>query len=483
MATATRSTRLGVAASLVMFLGASVFSNLTLPPRGTADSLSHLDYTYQVSQGRLPETHGFYVSYGAAPTNDLVRSGHRQFASAHPPLFYALASVVEGGAIEEGRWPAAVTRIRAFNTLLGVGTLLTIAWAAWHLGGRRRAELAIVSCALAGLAYPFVRHSADVYNDLLITFLSTAAVALAAVVLREGPRRRHVALLAVLSAAGMATKATFAITLVVVLAALAAAYALEDTRPWRRWWRAGVACSIVVLASISSSGWFYLRNHEQSGSWFRSTPKAPLVGRLRMSISDVLTSADVFLVVPRGLLGTIRWEVTVLDNSFLSLAIVVVCTAALGAWLRRDQRWRALVRDRRLLLVIGAMTAQLVGLQLAQVQQAVGWGGLNFRYFLPGLLPIVLFLGLGVLAFERWAGVAAAAVTAVLALGIVINAPWQLSRSRYRNDAPGAGWLDRLEVAAASNGASLGLLLVLVVVMAVGLVTVAWSITASAADA
>ena len=189
-------------------------------PRGTADSLSHLDYAYQVSQGRLPETHGFYVSYDGPPSRHLERTERRQFASAHPPLFYAFASVVEGGALEDGQWPTAVARIRALNTVLGVGTLLIIAWAAWRLGGRRRAQLMIVSCALAGLVYPFVRHSADVYSDLLVTFLSTAAIALAAVALREGPRRGHVALLAVVCAAGMATKATFVITLVAVLGAI-----------------------------------------------------------------------------------------------------------------------------------------------------------------------------------------------------------------------------------------------------------------------
>ena len=483
MASAPRSAVLGVAASLVVFLAASLFSNLALPPRGTADSLSHLDYAYQVSQGRLPETHGFYVSYDGPPSRHLERTERRQFASAHPPLFYAVASVVEGGALEDGQWPTAVARIRALNTVLGVGTLLIIAWAAWRLGGRRRAQLVIVSCALAGLVYPFVRHSADVYSDLLVTFLSTAAIALAAVALREGPRRGHVALLAVVCAAGMATKATFVITLVAVLGALAAAYVFEDGGPrWRRSGRAGLACGIVLLASIMSSGWFYLRNHEQSGSWFRSTPKAPLLGRTEMSIFDVLTSADFYLVIPRGLLGTVDWWHTPFDNAALSLAIVVVCVTALGVWLHRDQRWRAVARDRRLLLVIGLMAAELIGLQIAQLQQAVGWGGYNFRYFLPGLLPIVLLLGLGVLAFERWAGVAAAAITGLLAVGVVVNAAWYLGRGRYVDFAPDSGWVDQLGLAADSNGASRGILVGLVVVMAVGIVTVAWAITASAAE-
>ena len=157
-----------------------------------------------MSQGRLPETHGFYVSYDGPPSRHLERTERRQFASAHPPLFYALASVVEGGALEDGQWPTAVARIRALNTVLGVGTLLIIAWAAWRLGGRRRAQLMIVSCALAGLVYPFVRHSADVYSDLLVTFLSTAAIALALV----GRARAAGTWPSWRCAAGMATKAT-----------------------------------------------------------------------------------------------------------------------------------------------------------------------------------------------------------------------------------------------------------------------------------
>lgn len=86
------------------------------------------------------------------------------------------------------------------------------------------------------------------------------------------------------------------------------------------------------------------------------------------------------------------------------------------------------------------------------------------------------------LAFERWAGVVAAAIAGLLAAGVVVNAAWYLGRGRYVDFAPDSGWVDQLGLAADSNGASRAILVGLVVVMAVGIVTVACAITASAAE-
>src|SRR5690606_36690610 len=112
----------------------------TIPWRGTADAFAHMDYVNQVHHGRIPQPNGYaYRLVSPRKFNVGNPDTTRQWASAHPPLFYAIASLPMGRALDEGCWQAAMARGRALNLAVGGLVVLALEGAGLLLSGRRRA--------------------------------------------------------------------------------------------------------------------------------------------------------------------------------------------------------------------------------------------------------------------------------------------------------------------------------------------------------
>jgi len=441
---------------MLLYLCVATFSAVTLPWKGTADAFAHLDYVYQVHHRKIPEPYGYaYRLVSPRKFNVGDPDTSRQWASAHPPLFYALASVPMGRPLDAGDWETAMARGRGLNIALGAGCVLALGWAGWTLGGRRRARLAVALPLVGGCLPTFVRFSAEIYNDVLVTLLSVITIVLACQVLRSGPSRPRCLLLAVVCALGMASKATFVFALLIAMAALALRL-LDDTRAPTvvRAAKAAMASLALAAAALVPNAWFFLRNAHGSGSWFRSTAKQSLQGRVEKSMADVLGDDNFWLLVPRSLLGS-RWDGLWAHNQQLSVLLVIACAGGVLALAARN-RWpqRLLARD-PLAWAWLLVAAHFAGLMLAQLQHATGWGQYNIRYFLPALLAITAFLVGPACATRRSASWLVPPMAALMAFSGVMYTLVYLDRA-YASLARGEGSWTRLLLAIEGNGIAVG---------------------------
>ena len=438
------ATWLGIAAAAVLFVAMATFTAATLPWKGTADAFAHLDYIYQVHQGHLPEPYGYDYGHRANDTS-------RQWASAHPPLFYAIASVPMGPDLDAGLWERAVARGRALNIFFGLCTVFALAWAGWVLGGRTRAVLAIALPAIGALLPPFVRFSGEIYNDPLAILLSVLAVTLACTVVKRGVSTTRFAMLAALCALGLATRATFVFALIIALGALLLMPVAQGAyRDLRAWLKALAASAGLACLAVLPIGWFYARNHELSGSWFRSVAKHALQSRTEQSLGDVLANDRFWLLVPEGLLGP-KWRSIWPVNDDVSLALFLASVAVVAFLIVTRGHWRNAVKLDRGTLVWLLIAAHFFGLMAAQLQHAVGWGALNFRYFLPALLSIGALLAVAATAWTRCSAFVVTGVSGMMAVSCVLGSMTYLD-GRYAAIAKGRGSMERLWTVVERNG-------------------------------
>lgn len=446
-----RWARIGVAAAVCLFVSMATLSAISLPWRGTLDSPDHLDYVYQVHLGQIPDALGSEFAY---PGERVVRGpSARQFASAHPPGYYALVAPVMGPLIDRGRWVAAVEFGRAVNIAFGAAGALAMGWFMWRLGGRRRGALAVAAAAAGPLTVAYVAFSGDIYNDMAVTLCSIAMVGTACVVIREGPSVRRSLVLVALAALGMTFRSThlFAI-LTSIVAVYFAAYWHRGEQLRRRLAGATATAVGMVVAPVVVIGWFYARNQQRSGSWFRSSPKAPLQGRAERSVLDNLTDPDFYLIVPSRLFGTARWDFAGIGSDDLSIVVltsaVVVCAIGLVHMVRAAGR--AAIPT---LAVAGVLTLHLGLLYLAQLQHATGFGAYNIRYFLPASLTVAAVLAYATVQTRQLAPAVLLLLVSAQVLAVCVSAHAYLER-RYPELVADRGIIDGLRHAIEANGFS-----------------------------
>jgi len=433
-----RWTKIGLAAVVVLYVALAVYQGFTLRIAGAADSYAHLDYVWQLWKGHLPDGIGYELQGRRAPSETA-----RHLTAAHPPLFYLILVPLIGPILATGNWELATAVARYFDGALGLMILLLLAWAAWRLGGRLRNQLVVVVPAFGVLIVPFIRIAADNYNDVLLVVFSTIALTLSCLLVKEGPNVRYQVIIVVVSLLGMSTRATYIVTLGVAMLAILAAYLIHRgtatvaSRLTRTlgWWS---ATSVIIIAGI---GWFYVRNYQASGSWFRSRPAAAVKDREYKSLLDNITNIDFYSVVPSRLLGFRQWDGFLPINIWLSTAISAVCVIGLVVWLRR-RKPRVLplgaraARDPRRTVILLLLALQLLGLYAMQLQHAIGWGNINPRYFLPGLFLFAFILGIGSLAWPRLRGQLAAVLIGIFAISGMFDTIWYNSRFGDSTSAP-----------------------------------------------
>jgi hypothetical protein len=469
-----RWTRFGVAAAVCLFVSVATLAAFSLPWRGTLDSPDHLDYVYQVHLGQIPDAYG--SEYGFPGERNVRSSKARQFASAHPPGYYAIVAPVMGPLLDRDRWVAAIAFGRAVNIAFGAVGAVAMGWFMWRLGGRRRGSIAVAAAATGSLTVAYVTFSGDIYNDIAVTACSIAMVGTACVVARDGLTVRRSLALVALAALGMTFKSTHLFAILVSYPALLFAVCWHRGESLRR--RLGVAAATavgMVAAPALAIGWFYARNRARSGSWFRSTPKAPLQGRAERSLTDNLTNPDFYLTVPARLLGSERWDLGAFSGRDLSAAIFFVAAALCLAGLAR----LAWTRSRTAIptLVVAALLAlHLALLYGAQLQHATGFGAYNFRYFLPASLTIAAVLAVGAVQTGRFAPAAVLALLSTQTMALLVSIHAYLHR-RYPDLLGGRGIVDGIRHSIGENRFPLPSLVLtaLLTVAAAGVAVVTYS--------
>jgi 4-amino-4-deoxy-L-arabinose transferase-like glycosyltransferase len=384
-----------------VYLAVATYAALTLPFEGTADAKDHLDYVYQVSIGQLPAPEGHPLFPDV--------SG-RQFASAHPPLYYALMALLVGGMLPE-HVAEATAVVRLVNIVLGAATIVVVAWFGHLLGGRYRGPLAVGMAAIAASSFTMIRFGAEVYNDMLLALLSSLALALTAHLILRRPSWWAGVAIVVVAALGLGTKSSFIVPLAVCVAALGiTGLRYIRTRAWRTMWAYGAIAVLMLVGAIVVNAWFYAFNYERSGDWYRSSPKAPLLGRRHRSTVEVLLDPEFWLLIARGYVGRGLPERFSHIGTIIVVALAAVTVAVVVVLLLR----RYLRLDANHVTLVAMLALQLAGTYATQLSHASGYGALNFRYFMPAVIAVSLLLAFGCVALGRWGVAALVAVSLML---------------------------------------------------------------------
>jgi hypothetical protein len=453
--------RWGLLGNVILFVCVAGFNAVVLPWIGAADSRYHMNYMTAVFNGELPVS--------------------RSIVAAHPPLYYFFLSRLVGPFLVTDHFTMAVAITRVVNIGFGVLLICVLAWIGWMLGGKKRVALAIALPGLSVLVTPFVRVAGDTYNDTLATLFATTTIAITIALLKSGPTWQLTVALGVVSVLGMSTRSTFAAPLGLALIALVLAHLMHGDGTRTRRLARGIGSAAAVAVSVALAiGWFYLLNQERSGSWFRSRPKVPFAGRDYKSLTDNLLDPDFYLVTMARLLGFRDWNGWFPYNGTVSLALSAIAITGLIVWLARGGTFTRIVSTTRNKVIVGYFVVLTAGLYAMQIQHATGWGNINLRYFLPGLVIIGLVLAFGTLAWPKLRGQLSVAFMSVLAIGAMCDVVWFVA-PKYKQVST-ENPLGFLATAVQNNGVPLVILPLLWIGLLAGLAIVSVSLFKATAE-
>lgn len=391
---------IGLIGITISFLAASILFMSSIPWLGLSDTALHLDYSWQVHKGQLPD---FYKG-AEAPLSVNQPSVH--FVSQHPPLYYLVLSPFVGSPIDSGDPQRAALIAGLITILLGLLCVYVFSWAGWVYGNKRRKEYAIAVPAILASLTPFIINSGALFNDILALLFASITIVLIAIIINKGINIRYGLLLSVVALLGMASRASFISSLLIILIAVPTAVFLHNPGGIWRKIRSSVFYNILVLAVIALGiGWFYRRNLQLSGNWTQSAPQSwakEILGRPYKSYREVITSHKFILLIPKGLYGKPS-----VDNSFspsqVASVLVSLFTLFRGTYvslkskvLKKISRYDAIVYS-----LLSFHVALMIGQQLVHAE---GYGGYSMRYVLPIWVPLGIAIAYAALSIKKARG-------------------------------------------------------------------------------
>ncbi|MBF4608680.1 hypothetical protein [Curtobacterium sp. VKM Ac-1393] len=392
-----------VLAATLFVLVAAVARIASTDPLGGTDESAHVDYAIRVWHGQLPvlmDGVRFRPGFGHTPPV--------QWVAQHPPLYYALLAPIVGPLVDSGHTVQAVVAARLVNAVIVAAIVPAAAWAASRcFPGVRRlpATVAVVS----GFTAVVIVQGGVVYNDSLAAFFGVLACGVAGAALRSGVTTRLVVGGAVVAAAGISTRLSFALWLVAIAVAFLLCRQVRVARLRGPWARVLVAL-VPVVAAAGASGWFWIRNVVVAGS-FSGRPKAwpGWVPREHFTDGEIVAMPlfwKQLFAVYRGaldLLDPVPWTLFTVPlvlavGSAVALVVRGVVRRRSGA--QPTERAAAAAHWRRALVV--AMLATVAVLFVAvQVRYAAGGGAPINRYPLAIWGPIALAIAAGLRFWQR----------------------------------------------------------------------------------
>lgn len=362
-------------------------------PLGTADETAHLDYAFQLWNGRLPvfeDGVSLDVPFGVVPPV--------QWVAQHPPLFYLMLAPIVGPIITSGDTLGAVMAGRIANGVLAGIVVIAAAWAVRQVAPETP-RLRIVVPLVTGLTGMLVLVGSAIYNDLATVLFATLAIGLIARLTRRGLDTVTVLLVAVVSAAGMSTRASFG-----VFSCFLGLAVLIGPRRDGRWWNGFVGRSVAavtaVVCTLAAIGWFFWRNVQITGRLDGGHPDWAFehLYRTPRTFAEVILDPDSWA----GLFNFYRFDAAEDDPApWLLLVVPAALAIIVGAIILITKR-RSICRDR---LVVFMLTAALTaGIVMLQLNYATNAGAINSRYLLPVAVVFAIVLGYGLVRIP-WSGV------------------------------------------------------------------------------
>lgn len=417
-----RSERLALVAAVVSGMLLALLVALTDAPYATGDEPPHVDYAYQVWHGELP-----VFEEGLELRPDGAWLAPVQWTAQHPPLYYVLIAPLVGPLADAGHPVAAVYAARGVNVLLSGVFVIAVWWSARRLT-RPGSVLPTLVAFLAG-AMPAAAHvGGNAYNDLPAATCVTVLFGLAATAVRRGLDARLVTLLSLVAAAAALTRLSAALIAAVVAAVALTAGAVRAAQGPGRWAHAVALALAGPGAVLVTSGWFYLRNVELTGTVTGSHFDWALENQNRQvrSVWAVLADPETWARLP----DLFWWAGRLPPNTPLTVSTLAV-TAVLLVWVPLLLALAAAIRRRRtggggstgdggsidrLLLRALPFVAAAVSVSV-QVGYAASSGGVYPRYLLVVSLPLCLAIAAGLAVRPR---LLVSAWTAVTVLDLAV---------------------------------------------------------------
>lgn len=415
---------LGIYGVLITVICGSSFFAISLPKKGSADSQHHLDYAWQVYKKRLPK---FKKGLRAPALPNKAKNIH--FAAQHPPLYYALNAPFIGPSLDKGLFGQAVMTARKINIVFALLCTIAFAWGGWILGGKRRALYAISVPSVATSLPLFVRVAGDIMNDILSLLWVTLALILASLIIKRGLQKKYIVGLLAVNILGIATRASFITTLLLTSLSIVIGAALHKKHRSRQYIRGIVIAIAIVLVSLASSSWFYLRNYKMSGSFIRSEANhtiASIQKRTYKTIPMILQSPDFKYGLIGGLYGRpfYGWAslANVPINHIASFVVFVVISSSALIWTIRNRWWQKLNQKDK--YVVGLFLIHIISIYMQLILYSRGYGALNSRYLLPIWLPFNIMLVTGLLVWPKLRGLPVVVFTATSWFAIIVSMMW-----------------------------------------------------------
>ncbi|HMS23225.1 MAG TPA: hypothetical protein PKB09_00255 [Candidatus Saccharibacteria bacterium] len=420
------------------------------------DSVGHIDYAWQVYNGRLPK----FKEGTLAP---FIPRRNVQFVSQHPPLYYTLIAPTIGYNFSKGHFNRAIFSARFITLLVALLSVVALSWAGWVFGGEKKAQFAVALPALIISIVPFIKISSLIMNDILVLLASVVSMTLSGLIILKGPNTRLIVGLAIVSLIGMSSRATFLATMIPSLFAVLVGTWLHSNKNFRkRLQQSLTAIIVIVVVVLSGIGWFYHRNQTISGNWYRSGPQdwVKAQGREYRPLGSVVSNTRTWTLLADNLYGD-SWKFAdvyfskQISNKKLSVIVFVGSVGLAGVWAFRKRR----NLNNKEIFVVMMFSFQVALLWIQQIIHATGYGAMNVRYVIPSLLPVGLLMCYGLLSIKKLRGLL---VSCVVGLGIclvIINLSWMLVKKDFS-----LGGVDNVIIKGLNQNGFNGLLLYIVLV-------------------
>ncbi|WP_022902652.1 hypothetical protein [Curtobacterium sp. B8] len=388
-----------VLAATLFVLVAAVARIASTEPLSSTDESAHVDYALRVWHGQLPvlmDGVRFQPGFGHHPPV--------QWVAQHPPLYYVLLAPLVGPLVDAGHPVQAVVAARIVNAIIVAGIVPAAAWAASRCFPEVRRLPATVA-VVSGFTAVLVVQAGVVYNDSLAALLGALACGVAGAALRSGVTPRLLVCGALVAAAGMTTRLSFALWLVAVAVAFLLARTVRLGRLQGLWARVVVAL-VPVVAAAAASGWFWVRNTIVAGS-FSGRPKAwpGWVPRPHFTDQEVATKPAFWkqlFALYRGALDlrdAVPWILLLAPVLLLAVSLVVLLVRRITT--RRGQnpgRSSAPGDGWPRTLVVAMLVTVVVLFVLVEIRYMAGGGAPINRYTLSVWAPIAIALAAGLRA-------------------------------------------------------------------------------------
>lgn len=410
----------GILGVILMYVGVAGMISTNAPWLVRGDTTLHVDYVWRLHNGEIPKRSDG-ITY--QPFVEHAGKSKAQLASKNPPLFYSIHAPFVGPLLNSGNWELGIAVGRTINIVIGVFTILALAWGGWLLGGVNRRLHAIAVPAVTILIYRFTRLNVDFAVDGLLVLFATLSLIFSYKILKKGPDKKLLLIITLLSIAGMYTKVAYLPFVMTSLLAIAAAVFIHSKDTIKK--KVSISLKLIIgifVAVAVSVGWYYyIYNYQVSGHWYTARPDGATGGRPVKSLIDLTTSSDFW-----GLLYKNFARNELFSVALASFSIAGIMTIKKGSF-------RKVINNKAMITIVGIMFLAVFGTFLVQIKHAWGIGSINFRYILPVLLPVGLFLSYGLLQYKKTRG-AMVTIAAIFMGATSIGAYKKMDSGYFENE-------------------------------------------------